>query len=204
MAPGAAPTGPGRGLRRPIPFGVHQVAEYGLAFILVTTSIHVSGGGLLVAGGVAFGLLAATGRGPTGLVRVCPPRVHATLDIAVALCLALAPILPSLRPDLTGILVVEFAAVGWLRLATLTTFTRRARDGRGHRGPPAKTATANAEPGTTPAAVDAQRDAPADRGPSAPSLGDLAQSALHDGARRLGQEAGRARRVWRRRSGHDG
>jgi len=47
--------------------------------------------------------------------------------VTVALCLALAPILPALRPDVTGILLAEFAAVGWLRLSTLTDFSRRNR-----------------------------------------------------------------------------
>ena len=78
-----------------------------------------------MAGGLAFGVLAATGRGPTGIVRVCPPRLHATLDVVVAACLALAPVLPALRPDVTGIIVIEFAAVGWIRLTTLTAFTPR-------------------------------------------------------------------------------
>jgi len=91
----------------------------------VATSVHVSGGGLLVAGGLAFGILAATGRGPTGVVRVCPPRLHAAFDLIVAAGLALAPILPALRPDVTGIIVIEFAAVGWIRLTTLTAFTPR-------------------------------------------------------------------------------
>jgi hypothetical protein len=97
----------------------------------VASSVHVSDGGLLVGAGVAFGLLALTGPGPLAVRRVCPPRVHAVLDVVVALCLALAPILPSLRPDVTGILLAEFAAVGWLRLATLTDFSRRARRAAG-------------------------------------------------------------------------
>jgi hypothetical protein len=138
------------------------VCEYGLAVALVMSSAHVTDGGLLVAGGAAFGLLALTGHGPTGVVRVCPPKVHAVLDVVVALCLALAPIIPALRPDATGILIAEFAAVGWLRLTTLTSFTR-----------PVRAAAATAPPPSAQAAIDA-------------------------GARRLGKEAGRARRAWRR------
>jgi len=138
------------------------------------SSAHVSDGGLLVAGGAAFGLLALTGHGPIGVVRICPPKVHAALDVVVALCLALAPIIPALRPDATGILIAEFAAVGWLRLTTLTRFTR----------PVATTAAA----APTPAAE-----------PSPPSsLGTSAQAAIDAGARRLGKEAERARRAWRR------
>ena len=91
------------------------------------SSVHVSHAILLLWAGVAFGLLAMTGPGALAVRRVCPPKVHAVLDVAVALCLALGPILPSLRPDISGIVLAEFAAVGWLRLATLTDFSRRSR-----------------------------------------------------------------------------
>jgi hypothetical protein len=106
---------------------VHQLAEYALAVALVASSVHVSNGTLLLWAGVAFGLLATTAPGPLVVRPLCPPKLHAVLDVVVALCLALAPILPSLRPDVSGILLAEFAAVGWLRLATLTDFSRRAR-----------------------------------------------------------------------------
>jgi hypothetical protein len=96
---------------------------------LVLSSAHVSGGALLVGAGIAFALLGATGPGPLSVVRLCPPRVHALLDVVVALCLALAPVLPALRPDATGIVVAEFAALGWLRLSTLTRFSPRKRAG---------------------------------------------------------------------------
>lgn len=154
------------------------MCEYAIAVALVVSSVHVGGGGLLVAGGIAFGLLAATGRGPTGVVPVCGPRLHATLDVAVALCLALAPILPALRPDLTGIITVEFAAVGWLRVTTLTAFTRR----RSVTAPEPKTGTPTGAPDAT----------------TASTLRSPSRSAMLGGARRLGREAGRVRRVWRR------
>jgi len=144
------------------------VCEYGLAVLLVLSSVHVAHGGLLAAGGVAFGLLAATGPGPTGVVRVCPPRLHAALDVAVCATLAAAPLVPALRPDLAGILLVEFTAVGWLRVTTLTAFRRRPRPGAG--------------PTTG----------------TAPAPGGALQPAIDAGARRLGKGAARARRVWRR------
>ena len=34
--------------------------------------------------------------------------------------IALAPIVPALRPDIQGIIVIEFGAVGLIRVATLT------------------------------------------------------------------------------------
>jgi hypothetical protein len=95
---------------------------------LVLGSVHVSGGALLVGAGIAFALLAATGPGPLSVARVCTPRLHAVLDVVVALCLALAPVLPAMRPDATGVVVAEFAAIGWLRLTTLTRFASRKRD----------------------------------------------------------------------------
>ena len=88
-----------------------------------STSRH---SGLLLAAAGAFALLAVTARGPLGLARVCGPRLHATLDIVVALAVAAAPLVPALRPDITGIVVVEVAAVAWVRLATLTRYTRLA------------------------------------------------------------------------------
>ncbi|HYA67934.1 MAG TPA: hypothetical protein VED63_04285 [Acidimicrobiales bacterium] len=160
------------------------MCEYAIAVALVVTSVHVAGGGLLVAGGIAFGLLAATGRGPTGVAPVCPPRLHAALDVVVALCLALAPILPALRPDLTGILTVEFAAVGWLRVTTLTSFTRRT---------PVTTPDGQAVPPPGRTAGDTDATAPAPRSSS--------RSAILGGARHLGRGAGRARRAWKRSTG---
>ncbi len=93
--------------------------------------MHIARSGLLVAGAIAFAALAVTARGPLGLIRVCGPRLHATLDVVVALVLVLAPALPALRPDAAGIVVVEVAALAWLRLATLTRYRRPAADSAG-------------------------------------------------------------------------
>jgi hypothetical protein len=106
------------------------------------------------------------------VVRICPPKLHALLDVVVALCLALAPIVPVLRPDVTGILLAEFAAVGWLRVTTLTRYSVRAR----HAPEP---------------------DAPAQRQSAAPRQPAQAQSVIDAGARRLGRGTARARRAWR-------
>ena len=95
-----------------------------MAGALAGLSIHVGHSGLLLVAAGAFALLAVTARGPLGLARVCGPRLHATLDIVVALAVAAAPIVPALRPDITGIAAVEVAALAWVRLATLTRYTR--------------------------------------------------------------------------------
>jgi hypothetical protein len=97
-----------------------------VAGALAELSIHIRHSGLLLVAAGAFALLAVTARGPLGLARVCGPRLHGTLDVVVALAVAAAPILPALRPDVTGILVVEVASLAWVRLATLTRYTRPA------------------------------------------------------------------------------
>jgi hypothetical protein len=111
---------------RPFPFWVVQVTELIVALVFVDISVHVRGGGLLVAAAVAFAGLAVTAQGPVGLVRFCPQRLHLALVVAVAVLIAAAPLLPALRPDIEGIIVVEFGAIGLIRVATLT----RASDDR--------------------------------------------------------------------------
>jgi hypothetical protein len=118
-APDAAPT-PTPIRRRWIPFWVLQVSELAVAFALVDLSVHVDNSGLMVGAAIAFTVLAVTARGPLGVVRICPPWLHLTLVIAVTALVAVAPIIPALRPDIEGIIVLEFTAVGLLRLATLT------------------------------------------------------------------------------------
>ncbi len=94
---------------RPIPFVAHQLLEYLLAGALAELSIHIGHSGLLLVAAGAFALLAVTARGPLGLARLCGPRLHATLDIVVALAVAVAPVVPRLRPDASGIVVVELS-----------------------------------------------------------------------------------------------
>jgi hypothetical protein len=96
------------------------VAELAVALVFVDISVHVSTGGLLLAAALAFAALAVTAHGPVGLVRICGPWLHLTLLVAVAAVVAVAPLVPSLRPDVEGIIVIEFGAIGLIRLATLT------------------------------------------------------------------------------------
>ncbi len=168
-------------------------------------SVHIAHSGLLLAAAAAFALLALTARGPLGLARVCGPRLHATLDIVVALAVAAAPIVPALRPDITGIVVVEVAALAWVRLATLTRYTRApapADDAPRLAGPPVP-----ADPvtrGTGPV------DVPAPPAPGAVVLRGLgilagrsarrlpeAEEKLRTGARQAGRHAARLHRTWR-------
>jgi hypothetical protein len=114
---------PERRGRRWLPFWVIQATEIVVAVIFVDASIHVSNGKLLVVGALAFFALAVTAHGPLGIVRICNQSLHLFLAVVVAVLVAIAPILPALRPDIEGIIVVEFGAIGVIRLATLTRST---------------------------------------------------------------------------------
>jgi hypothetical protein len=113
---------PGRsGRRRWVPFWALQVSEVVVALVFVDISIHVHSGRLLIVAAVVFLVLAATADGPLGIARVCSPRLHLVLVVVAAVLIGLAPIIPAVRPDIQGIIVVEFGVVGLMRLATLTT-----------------------------------------------------------------------------------
>ena len=117
--------------RRVVPFWILQLAELLAAVALADLSLHVDSGGLLVAGTGVFALLAITAKGPLGLVRVVPRRLHVYAVCVAAVVLALAPILPQIRPDVSGIIIIEFAAIGLFRLATLTNTVVTVRAPRG-------------------------------------------------------------------------
>ena len=119
--------------------------------------------------------------------------------------MAAAPILPALRPDFTGIVVVEVTAAAWLRLATLTRYPR-SRSPR-HRTGPAAPAPAAQSPTTTAAPLP-RRGAVMLRG-----LGMLAgrsarripeaEAKLRSGARQAGRHAARLQRAWSSPAGED-
>lgn len=118
--------------RRWLPFWVLQCTEIVVALVFVDISVHVARSGLLVGGAVALLALAVTAQGPLGFFRLFGQRLHRQLVIAVSVLLMLAPAIPALRPDVQGIIVVEFGAVGLLRLCTLTrTSEGRTTIGRG-------------------------------------------------------------------------
>jgi hypothetical protein len=114
-----------------VPFWILQLAELLAAVALADLSLHVDRGGLLVAGTAVFALLAITANGPLGLVRVVPRRLHVYAVCVVSVVFALAPILPQIRPDASGIIIIEFGAVGLFRLATLTSTVVTVRAPRG-------------------------------------------------------------------------
>jgi hypothetical protein len=106
--------------RRWLPFWALQFSEIAVALVFVDISVHVHKGGLLVASAIAFTALAVTAQGPLGIVRICGKRLHLILIVAAAVVVGLMPIIPGFRPDIEGIIVLEFGAVGLIRIATLT------------------------------------------------------------------------------------
>jgi len=155
-AAGADPPGGPTGWR--IQFWALQVLELGVAFLLVTQSVHVGRGGLLVAGGVVFGLLALTADGPLGVFRVVGQRLHVLVVAGTAIAFGAMAALPALRPDLEGLLVVGGAVVALVFLAsrTMTDPARRGRRStRTTRGPVIDTtATVVTPDGGQPAPTD--------------------------------------------------
>jgi len=114
-----------------IPFWALQVLELGVAFLLVTQSVHVGHGGVLVAAGAVLAALALTADGPLGIYRVCGQRLHVSLVVGVSVGLVVAACIPSIRPDLEGLLVIALAVVALIALALRTT----TGGGRGRRSP---------------------------------------------------------------------
>ena len=104
-----------------------QATEIAMALVFVDISAHIHNGGLLVAAALAFVVLAVSADGPLGIVRVCAQPLHVAVTIAVAIVAALAPVIPAIRPDIEGLIVLEFGAVGIIRVATLTQITASPR-----------------------------------------------------------------------------
>jgi hypothetical protein len=106
-----------------IPFWVLQVLEVVVALILVDVSIHVHDPGLLLVAAVALVVLALIADGPLGIFRIVNRHLHLLMTIGVAALVALAPTVPGFRPDIEGIIVLEFGMIGIIRVATLTSTT---------------------------------------------------------------------------------
>jgi hypothetical protein len=188
--------------RRPIAFGIHQLLEYLLAVALVVVSVHIGRSHLLLIGGVIFGLLALTARGPLGIIRLCGMRLHAVLDVTAAVFLAAAPLVGALRPGIAGLVAIEVVAVAWLRVTMLTRYSSRARAGSGDGAvhPTASTADvagpdgAESPPGSVLSAIRGLGRMTAGARTRLPET----KVTLDAGARRMGTQAGRLQRAWRR------
>jgi len=188
-ASGTAPVSHPRLSRRWIPFWALQAAEVAVGLVFADISIHVANGGFLVVAGVADAGLAITAKGPLGIVRLCGQRLHVVLAMVVSTVIALAPLVPVLRPDIQGIIVLEFGAVGVFRLATLTRTDGLRGTGRpagmGADGPVINTTA-------TVAGADARRPTPTAGPADGPADGTVPTPAPTPAARRAGQVGGAA------------
>ncbi len=178
-----------------MPFWVLQLAELLAAVAFADLSLHVDNGGLLVGGTVAFALLAVTAQGPLGLVRVVPRRLHVLIACVVCVLFALAPVLPQARPDASGIIIVEFGAVGLFRLATLTRTDVTVRVPRDPGGPvrqPTSAAPVGEAAGHGPDTAAAPVGEAAGLGPGTAGLGSDPASTPELAARWLGKRTSAA------------
>jgi hypothetical protein len=116
------------------PFWILQVAEILSVLALADLSLHVSRGGVLAVAGAVFAALALTADGPLGIFRIFGRKLHVRLVVAAALLVAVSPVVALFRPDVEGIIILEFVAVGIIRLATLVNTDPRPARTRGLRG----------------------------------------------------------------------
>ncbi len=166
--------GTSRSERRWIPFAVLQAGELGVAVSFAVLSVHVHNPVLLLGSAGLLTLLALTADGPLGVLRICGQRLHVHLVAVTAVLIAFAPVLPALRPDIEGILVTTFGAVGLLRLATLTRLRRPVEGGRRSR---ASAPVIDTTGTMSPTASTASPNPPA--APAAGLAGPEAESALY-------------------------
>jgi len=175
-----------------IPFWALQVLEFGVAFLLVTQSIHVGRAGILIAFGVVLVLLALTADGLFGVYRICSQRLHVLLVAGASIGLGAIAFVPSLRPDAEGLLMIVAAVVAVVFLATRTIITpgtggrRRSRRGSG----PVIDATATVVP--PPSSTDTPAD---DAAMPAGSDEDDADTAIRRAGRTTGAAAAAGKRL---------
>jgi len=132
---GASPTGQTvRRSQRITPFWILQTAEILSVLGLADLSLHVDRGGVLAVSGGVFAALALTADGPLGLIRIFGRKIHVLLVVVAGVVVALSPIVSAIRPDIEGILILEVAAIGIIRLATLVNTDPRPAGPRGPRG----------------------------------------------------------------------
>ena len=120
--------------QRVTPFWILQATEILSVVALAYLSLHVSRGGVLVVAGAVFAVLALTADGPLGVIRISSRRLHVILAVVVAVMVAVSPVASTLRPDIEGIIILEVAAIGIIRVATLVNTDPQPVSPKGVRG----------------------------------------------------------------------
>jgi hypothetical protein len=143
-----------------------------LALALAGMALHAVGpmAGLALAGAAALGLLALLTHGPLGISELVGRRLHHTVDLVLVAFLAVSPLIAHSHLDVSGVILVEAAAVVLLRVSLGTVYER-------------------SRPSLT--VVDARSTSPDDPRPAARPPG---RRLVERGAYVLGGAVGRARR----------
>jgi len=200
MAPDALP-------RRHVPFGGHQLAEYSLAAALAVVGLHLTGRPelvLVIAGGV-LALFAVTSKGPLAAWRIVPRKLHLYIDLPLAACFALSPLVYVPSFPLIPIIISEAVAFVMVRMSLMTEIDPRPRPERGGRRKGSSPAGAYRADGGRAGALGATEAPDAVTvvaGTAGRLLGTAVKKARGSGAplaaaRGLGRATGHARRIGR-------
>lgn len=159
-----------------------QASELALAVVFADLSIHVAHGGVLIGAAVLLFLVSITADGPLGIFRIVSRKRHVQVAVSMAIVFAVAVWLPGVRADSEEKVVVMFASIGLIRIATLTRTTAaggsRRRRGR-TRGDVIDTTATVAVPDPPPSSAGA----------------DVADSAFRKAGRTTGAAAAAGKRA---------
>jgi hypothetical protein len=196
--------------RRSVGFGGHQLAEYALAAAVAVVGLHLSGRSefVLAVGGGLLAMSAITAKGPLAAWRVVPRRLHLYLDLPLAACFAVSPLLYLPGLPVIPIVISEAVAVVLVRMSLTTEIVerprteRRARRGQAPSASGAARATSDATTGPTRAPNDSPDAVTIAAGTAGRLLGTAVARARDSGAplaaaRGLGRATGHARRLGR-------
>jgi hypothetical protein len=105
-------------------FWVHQALEYLLAAFVASSAIRLESRamGVCLVAAAALLALAALSRGPLGVVKVVPLRLHRVLDFVFVVVLATSPAWLGLGWTSAGAIIIETVAVAALLLTRATSF----------------------------------------------------------------------------------
>jgi hypothetical protein len=119
--------------RRHASFGAHQVAEYALAVALVVVGLHMTGRTelVLVAQSGVLVLLSIVRKGSLAAWKIIPRRVHLVIDLVLAACFALSPVLYLPGFPVIPIVISEAVAVVLVRMSLTTEIVSSPRPDRG-------------------------------------------------------------------------
>ena len=184
----------GESSRRHASFLAHQVAEYALAVALVVVGLHMTGRTelVLVASGGVLVLLSVMSKGSLAAWKLIPRRVHLVIDLVLAVCFAISPVLYLPGYPAIPIVITEAVAVVLVRMSLTTEIVPSPRPEKG--APREQAAPGHPSPGAGSSST------------AAASAGRLFGTAVAraresraplNAARGLGRATGHARRLGR-------